>query len=118
MRQNGYGRKGGREKAGKKEREKETKRDRVRERERDNSRVTERICGGTAGREESVRPCGPSSGLHGNETARCEFVLDGSDCCNLEWKLYESAPGDGLVEQSSDEPRTSRERQSLQPFLQ
>ena len=27
------------------------------------------------------------------------------DCCNLEWKLHESAFGDGLVEQSSDEPR-------------
>ena len=25
---------------------------------------------------------------------------DGIDCCNLEWKLYESALGDGLVEQS------------------
>ena len=31
------------------------------------SRVAERNCGGTAGREESVRPCGPSSGLQGNE---------------------------------------------------
>ena len=30
------------------------------------SRVAERNCGGTAGREESVRPCGPSSGLQGN----------------------------------------------------
>ena len=29
------------------------------------------------GREESVRPCGPSSGLQGNEAARCELVLDG-----------------------------------------
>ena len=35
-----------------------------------------------------------------------ELVLDGFDCCNLEWKLHESAFGDGLVEQSSDEPRT------------
>ena len=69
-------------------------------------RVAERNCGSTIGREESVRPCGPSSGLQGNVTARCEFVLDGSECCNLEWKLYESAPGDGLVEPSSDEPRT------------
>ena len=31
-------------------------------------------------REESVRPCGPSSGLQGNETARCELVFDGLDC--------------------------------------
>ena len=79
------------------------------------SRVAERNCGGTAGREESVRPCGPSSGLQGNEAARCELVLDGFDCCNLEWKLYESAKGDGLVEQSSDESRTHRSlRSSLQ----
>ena len=71
------------------------------------------------GREESVRPRGPSSGLQGNETASCEFVLDGSDCCNLEWKLHESAPGDSLVEQSSDEPRTlPRERRSLQSSSQ
>ena len=33
------------------------------------------------------------------------LVFDGIDCCNLEWKLYESALGDGLVEQSSDEQR-------------
>ena len=45
--------------------------------------MAERNCGGTAGREESVRPCGPSSGLQGNETARCELVLDGLDCGNL-----------------------------------
>ena len=63
-------------------------------------------CGGTAGREESIRPCGPSSGLQGNEAARCELVLDGFDCCNLEWKSHERAFGNGLVEQSSDEPRT------------
>ena len=71
------------------------------------SRVTERNCGGTAGRKESVRPRGPSSGLQGSEVARCESVLDGIDCCNLEWKLYESALGDGFVEQSSDEQRTA-----------
>ena len=41
----------------------------------------------------------------GNEAARCESVLDGIDCCNLEWKLNESALGDGFVEQSSDEPK-------------
>ena len=57
------------------------------------SRVAERDCSGTAGREESVRPCGPSSGLQGNETARCEFVLDGLDCGNLEWKLHEGMLG-------------------------
>ena len=27
-------------------------------------RVAERNCGSTVGREESVRPCGPSSGFH------------------------------------------------------
>ena len=68
------------------------------------SRVAERNCGGTAGREENVRPCGPSSGLQGNETARCEFVLDGLDCGNLEWKLHKRMLGNGDVEQSSDEP--------------
>ena len=57
------------------------------------SRVAEKNCGGTAGREESVRPCGPSSGLQGNETARCEFVFDGLDCGNLEWKLHEGMLG-------------------------
>ena len=56
------------------------------------SRVAERNCGGTAGREESVRPCGP-----GNEIARCEFVLDGLDCGNLEWKLHEGMLGNGDV---------------------
>ena len=33
-----------------------------------------------------------------NETARCESVLDGIGCCNREWKLYESALVDALVE--------------------
>ena len=69
------------------------------------SRVAERNCGGTAGREESVRPCGPSSGLQGNEFARFEFVLDGLDCGNLEWKLHEDMLGNGDVEQSSNESR-------------
>ena len=59
------------------------------------SRMAERDCSGTTGREEGVRPCGPSSGLQGNEIARCELVLDGLDCGNLEWKF----------KQSSDEPR-------------
>ena len=53
------------------------------------SRVAERNCGGTAGCEESIRPCGPSSGIQGNETARCELVFDGLDCGDLEWKLHE-----------------------------
>ena len=69
------------------------------------SRVAERDCNGTAGREESVRPCGPSSGLQGNEIARCELVLDGLDCGNLEWKLHEGMLGNGDIKQSSDEPR-------------
>ena len=56
-------------------------------------RVAEGNCGSTIGREESVRPCGPSSGFQGNEAVRCESVLDGTDCCNLEWKLCESALG-------------------------
>ena len=74
------------------------------------SRVVERMakrnCGRATGREESVRPCGPSSGLQGNETARCELVFDGSDCGDLEWKLQEGALGNDDVEQSSDEPGT------------
>ena len=49
------------------------------------SRVADRSCGGTAGREES--------GVQGNEIARCEFVLDGLDCGNLEWKLHEGSAG-------------------------
>ena len=40
-------------------------------------RMAERNCGGTTGREEGVRSCGSSSCLQGNETARCESVLDG-----------------------------------------
>ena len=51
-------------------------------------RMAERNCGSAIRREESVRPCGPSSGLQVNEAARCESVLDGFDCSNLEWKLY------------------------------
>ena len=37
----------------------------------------------------------------------CEHVPDGTDCCNLEWKLHESALGNGLVEQSADEQRAA-----------
>ena len=55
--------------------------------------------------EEGVRPCGPSSGLQGNEIARCELVLDGLDCGNLEWKLLEGMLGNSDIKQSSDEPR-------------
>ena len=69
---------------------------------RELSRVAERNCGSTIGREESVRPCGPSSGLQGNEAARCEPVLDGIDCCNLEWiRCLKARLGTVLVEQSS-----------------
>ena len=71
-------------------------------------RMAERNCGGTVGREEGDRPCGPSSGLQGNETARCELVFDGLDCGDLEWKLHEGALGNGDVEQSSDEPRITQ----------
>ena len=79
------------------------------------SRVAEGNCGGTAGREESVRPCGPSSGLQGNETARREFVLDGPDCGNLEWKLYEGMLGTVMsnkVQMSRGLPQGARNLQS------
>ena len=79
--------------------------------------MAERDCSGTAGREESVRPCGPSSGLQGNEIARCELVLDGLDCCNLVWKLHEGALGNGDVEQSSDEPRTASRSAGISSHL-
>ena len=69
------------------------------------SRVAERDCSGTTGREEGVRPCGPSSGLQGNEIARCELVLDVLDCGNLEWKLHEGMLGNSDIKQSPDEPR-------------
>ena len=46
-----------------------------------------------------------SSGLQGNEIARCELVLDGLDCGNLEWKLHEGMLGNSDIKQSSDEPR-------------
>ena len=69
------------------------------------SRMAERDCSGTTGREEGVRPCGPSSCLQGNEIARCGLVLDGLDCGNLEWKLHEGMLGNSDIKQSSDEPR-------------
>ena len=66
--------------------------------------MAERNCGSTTGRKESVRPCGPSSGLQGNEAARCESVLDGIDCRDLERKLCEIALGTVL----SNKVRMSR----------
>ena len=60
--------------------------------------MAERNCGGATGREEGLRPRGPSSCLQGNEIAKCEPVFDGLDCCNLEWKLHESTFGNGFVE--------------------
>ena len=53
--------------------------------------------------KESIRSRGSSNGLQGNEITRCEFVFDGVDCCNLEWKLHESTFGNGSVEQSLNE---------------
>ena len=67
-------------------------------------RMAERNGGCTTGREEGVRSRGPSSNLQGNETTKREPVLDGTDCCDLEWKLYESALGYGTVEQNTDKP--------------
>ena len=81
------------------------------------SRVAERNCGGTAGREESVRSCGPSSGLQGNEAVRCELVFDGLDCGDLEWKLHEGALGNGDVEQSSDESRIASKGAGISSHL-
>ena len=85
------------------------------------SRVVERMakinCGRATGLEESVRPCGPPSGLQGNETARCELVFDGFDCGDLEWKLHEGALGNGDVEQSSDEPGTSSRSAGISSHL-
>ena len=37
----------------------------------------------------------------------CEFVFDGFDCGDLEWKLHEGALGNSVVEESSDELGTS-----------
>ena len=55
--------------------------------------------------------------LQGNETARCEFVVDGFDCGNLEWKQREGALGNGVVEQSSDEPGTSSRSAGISSHL-
>ena len=65
-------------------------------------RMADINCGGAAGREEGIRPCGPSCRLQANEITKFEPVFDG---CNLEWKLHESTFGYGYVQQSSDEPR-------------
>ena len=43
-----------------------------------------------AGREKGVRSRGSSNCLKGKKTTEREPVLDGTDCCNLEWKLHES----------------------------
>ena len=48
---------------------------------------------------------GHRAAFKANEIARCEFVLDGLDCGNLEWKLHEGMLGNGDVKQSSDESR-------------
>ena len=50
--------------------------------------------------KKGVRSRGSSSGLQGNEITKRESFLDGTDCCDLEWKLHESTVGNSLVEQS------------------
>ena len=67
--------------------------------------MSERNCGGAAGREKGIRPRGPSCCFQGNEITKFEPIFDVVDRCNLDWKLHESAFGNGYVEQSSDEPR-------------
>ena len=47
------------------------------------SRMAERNCGGAAGREEGIRPCGTSSSFQGGETTKPELVVDGFDRSNL-----------------------------------
>ena len=49
-----------------------------------------RHCSGTVGHEEGIRSCGSSSGLQGNETARCEFVLDGMIAALWNGSVHES----------------------------
>ena len=78
------------------------------------SRIAERSCGGATGREEGVRPCGTSSSFQGDETAKPEPVLDGSDCSNLKWKLQDGALGHGTVEQSTDESWTAPGRTGVE----
>ena len=70
------------------------------------SKMTERNCGGAAGREERVRPCGSSNSFQGDEIAKSEPFLVGLDRSNLEWKLH--ALGHGNVEQSTDESWTAQ----------
>ena len=55
--------------------------------------------------------------LQGNEIARCKFVLDGLDCGNLEWKLYEGMLGNGDVTQSSDESRIASRSAGISSHL-
>ena len=52
--------------------------------------------------KKAVRSRGSSSGLQGNG---CESVLDGTDCCNLEWMLRMNAR---LGTSSSSKVRMSR----------
>ena len=55
--------------------------------------------------KKGIRPRGPSWCFQGNEITKFEPILDSLHHCTLEWKLHESAFGDGNIEQSSDEPR-------------
>ena len=75
-------------------------------------KMAKRNGGGAAGCEEGVRSRGTSNIVQSDETARCEPVLDGVDCSDLERKLHESTPGNGHVVQNSDEqeaaPRSAR----------
>ena len=80
------------------------------------SRVAERTCGGAAGREESVRPCGTIE-RPSRQNARCEFVLDGLDCGNLECWLHEGMLGNGDVKQSSDESRIASRSAGISSHL-
>ena len=74
------------------------------------SRMAERECGGAAGREEGVRPCGTSSSFQGHETTKPDPVLDRFDSSNQEWTRHESALGHGTVEHSTDESWTAPRR--------
>ena len=78
-------------------------------------RMAERSRGGTTAREEGVRSRGSSSGFQGNETTRCESVLDGTDCCGLKWKLH----GKHVWEQSCRAAEVClKERRSLRSSSQ
>ena len=47
----------------------------------------------------------------------CEFVFDGFDCGDLEWKLHEGALENGVVEQNSDELGTSSRSAGISSHL-